>query len=128
MAFAEVVTGDGEKVYRQQIDLSSTGPFGKQTLSETLDLSRKRWGRIEAWDVAANGSSPSQSGWSNPSAWPSAAFFQPRTVGDSRPYLFEVRYSRRRLAKRASTGEFFRRCRYPRIELASESLQECHDV
>ena len=42
MAFAEVVTGDGEKVYRQQIDLSYTGPFGKQTLSETLDISRKR--------------------------------------------------------------------------------------
>ena len=37
MAFAEVVTGDGEKVYRQQIDLSG-----------------KRWVRIEAWDVAAN--------------------------------------------------------------------------
>tara|TARA_B100000519_G_scaffold96155_1_gene83600 strand:- start:1519 stop:2304 length:786 start_codon:yes stop_codon:yes gene_type:complete len=55
MAFAEVVTGDGEKVYRQQIDLSGTGPFGKQTLSETLDLSGKRWVRIEAWDVAANG-------------------------------------------------------------------------
>jgi hypothetical protein len=55
MAFAEVVTGDGEKVYRQQIDLSGTGPFGKQTLSETLDLSGRRWVRIEAWDVAANG-------------------------------------------------------------------------
>ena len=55
MAFAEVITGDGEKVYRQQIDLSGTGPFGKQTLSETLDLSGKRWVRIEAWDVAANG-------------------------------------------------------------------------
>ena len=38
MAFTE----DGEKVYRQQIDLSCTGPFGKQTLSETLDISRKR--------------------------------------------------------------------------------------
>ena len=42
MALAEVVTGNGEKAYRQQIDLSCTGPFGKQTLSETLDLSRKR--------------------------------------------------------------------------------------
>ena len=42
MTFAEVVTGDGKKVYRQQINLSWTGPFGKQTLSETLDLSRKR--------------------------------------------------------------------------------------
>ena len=42
MALAEVVTGNGEKVYRQQIDLSCTGPFGKQTLSETLDLARKR--------------------------------------------------------------------------------------
>ena len=128
MAFAEVVTGDGEKVYRQQIYFYCTGPFGKQTLSETLYLSRKRWVRIEAWDVTANGSSPSQSGWINSSAWPSAAFFQPMMVGDSRPYLFEVRYSRRRLAKRASTGEFFRRCRCRRIELACESLQECHDV
>ena len=30
-------------------DLSGTSPFGKQTLSG------KRWVRIEAWDVAANG-------------------------------------------------------------------------
>ena len=127
MAFAEVVTGDGEKVYRQQIDLSSTGPFGKQTLSETLDLSRKRWGRIEAgtWPptahLPANLAGVIQ-------ALASAAFIHPRTVEDSRPYLFEVRYSRRRLAKRASTGEFFRRCRYRRIELACKSLQECDDV
>ena len=55
MAFAEVITGDGKQVYRQRIDLTKTGAFGKQTLKTTLDLSGKTWARLEAWDVAANG-------------------------------------------------------------------------
>lgn len=55
MAFAEVITGDGTTVQRKRIDLAETGAFNEQTLKLPLDLSRKTWVRIEAWDVAANG-------------------------------------------------------------------------
>jgi len=55
MAFAEIVTGDGKEVYRQRIDLSETGSFGKKTLEKELNLKGKSWVRFEAWDVAANG-------------------------------------------------------------------------
>ncbi len=55
MSFAEVITGDGKKVYRQRIDLTQTGAFGKQTLKISLNLKGKTWARLEAWDVAANG-------------------------------------------------------------------------
>ena len=55
MAFAEIITGDGEEVHRKRIDLFETGPFGKQTISDTFDLTGKTWVRIEAWDIAANG-------------------------------------------------------------------------
>ncbi|MEC9080962.1 MAG: hypothetical protein VYE44_04230, partial [Verrucomicrobiota bacterium] len=55
MAFAEIITGNGEEVHRKRIDLFETGPFGKQTISDTFDLTGKTWVRIEAWDIAANG-------------------------------------------------------------------------
>ncbi|MEM8953567.1 MAG: hypothetical protein AAGD22_05390 [Verrucomicrobiota bacterium] len=55
MAFAEVISGDGEAVYRQRIDLSETSAFGEETLRVPLDLKGKIWVRLEAWDVACNG-------------------------------------------------------------------------
>ena len=55
MRFAEVVSGDGAKVYRERIDLGDTGPFGRRTLSLTPDLTGRRWVRVAAWDVAGNG-------------------------------------------------------------------------
>ena len=33
LRFAEVVSGDGSKVFREEIDLSDTGPFGRRTLT-----------------------------------------------------------------------------------------------
>ena len=53
--FAELVSGDGEKVYRQRIDLSSYGSFGARTFHMPADLSGRRWVRLEVWDVAADG-------------------------------------------------------------------------
>lgn len=53
--FAELVSGDGEKVYRQRIDLSSNGSFGVKTFTVSADLSGRKWVRLEVWDVAANG-------------------------------------------------------------------------
>ncbi len=55
MRFAEVVSGDGTKVYRDRIDLGETGPFGRRTLTLSPDLKGRRWARVAAWDVAGNG-------------------------------------------------------------------------
>jgi hypothetical protein len=53
--FAELVSGDGTKVYRQRIDLSSYGSFGSRTFQIPVNLKGRKWMRLEAWDVAANG-------------------------------------------------------------------------
>ena len=55
MAFAEVVSGDGQRVYRQRIDLADTEGFGSRKLRVPLDLKGRTWVRFEAWDIAANG-------------------------------------------------------------------------
>ena len=53
--FAEVISGDGTKVYREQIDLADMEAFGKRTLTLRPELGGRRWVRLEAWDVATNG-------------------------------------------------------------------------
>ncbi|WP_346237444.1 hypothetical protein ABDK00_018605 [Niabella insulamsoli] len=55
LKFAEIVSGDGEKVYRQKINLDHTQAFGQQHFKWPVDLTNKKWVRIEAWDIAANG-------------------------------------------------------------------------
>jgi len=55
LAFAQVVSGDGEKVYRQRIDLTNSESFGTRKLRHRLDLRNITWVRFEAWDIAANG-------------------------------------------------------------------------
>jgi hypothetical protein len=55
LRFAEIVSGDGNRVYRQTIDLSDTAPFGTRTLTFRQDLSGRKWVRFEVWDVATNG-------------------------------------------------------------------------
>jgi hypothetical protein len=55
MNYAEIISGDGEKVYRERVTLDDTLPFGEQTFSKSVDLSGRKWVRVEAWDVAANG-------------------------------------------------------------------------
>jgi hypothetical protein len=55
LAFAEVISGDGQKVYRERIDLKDTTAFGKRTLVHKPNLQGRRWVRLEVWDVAANG-------------------------------------------------------------------------
>ncbi len=53
--FAEIISGDGNKVYRERIDLSTTRAFGHKTWTVKPDLRGRKWVRVEAWDVAANG-------------------------------------------------------------------------
>jgi hypothetical protein len=55
LAFAEIVSGDGQQVYRERIDLTDTAPFGSRTLSFRPQLKHHRWVRLEIWDIAANG-------------------------------------------------------------------------
>jgi hypothetical protein len=55
LQFAELVSGDGEKVYRQRVDLSDTGAFGQKTFHVPFDRRGRKWVRLEVWDVAADG-------------------------------------------------------------------------
>ena len=55
LAFAEIISGDGQRVTRQRIDLSDTESFGTRTLRAAVDLANQKWVRFEVWDVAANG-------------------------------------------------------------------------
>lgn len=55
LRFAEVVSGDGERVIRDRIDLSDSKAFGRRTLTLPPDLKGRRWARVEVWDVAGNG-------------------------------------------------------------------------
>jgi len=53
--FAEIISGDGIQVYRHKIDLNTTGSFGNRSITEKIDLSGRKWVRLEVWDGAANG-------------------------------------------------------------------------
>lgn len=55
LSFAEVISGDGKKVYRDRIDLTDVGPFGTRTIERRVKLPGRTWARLEVWDVAANG-------------------------------------------------------------------------
>jgi hypothetical protein len=55
LRFVEIISGDGAKVYRERVDQSDTGAFGRKPLSHRVDLAGRKWIRIEAWDVAGNG-------------------------------------------------------------------------
>ncbi len=55
LSFAEVISGDGDKVYRHRIDLTNTEAFGKQTFSWPVNLQGRKWVRLEVWDAAVNG-------------------------------------------------------------------------
>lgn len=52
---AEIISGDGGKVYRHRINLDATLPFGEQTFSLPLNLTGRKWVRLEVWDAAVNG-------------------------------------------------------------------------
>jgi hypothetical protein len=55
MQFAELISGDGKQVFREKIDLTNTTAFGEKTYSQSIDLTGKKWIRLEAWDAAVNG-------------------------------------------------------------------------
>lgn len=55
LRFAELISGDGKKVYRRRIELSDTGAFGQTELKFQAELPGRTWVRLEVWDVACNG-------------------------------------------------------------------------
>ncbi|SEN13266.1 hypothetical protein SAMN04488505_108160 [Chitinophaga rupis] len=55
MNFVEIISGDGEKVYREKITLTDTEAFGEKSFRFSSRLAGRKWVRVEAWDVAANG-------------------------------------------------------------------------
>lgn len=55
LQFAEIISGDGLNVFRHTIHLDETLAFGQQTIHLSLQLSNRKWVRLEVWDIAANG-------------------------------------------------------------------------
>lgn len=55
LTFAEIISGDGKKVYRERIDLTNTLPFGTTQYQFNTSLKNKTWVRVEVWDAAVNG-------------------------------------------------------------------------
>jgi hypothetical protein len=55
MNYAEIVSGDGKNVYRERINLEDTHAFGEHKFTKSVNLTGRKWVRLEAWDVAANG-------------------------------------------------------------------------
>lgn len=55
LSFAEIVSGDGDKVYRHKINLDYTTAFGEKIFSAPVDLRGRKWARLEVWDAAVNG-------------------------------------------------------------------------
>lgn len=53
--YAEIISGDGDQVYRERISLNDTKAFGEDTFTVTTDLSGRDWVRVEVWDTAING-------------------------------------------------------------------------
>ena len=62
--FAEIISGDGQNVYRDRINLDTTKAFGKKFFTFNTNLKNRKWIRVEVWDVAANGAF-TQSVWIN---------------------------------------------------------------
>ncbi len=55
LSHAEIISGDGDKVFRERISLEDTTPFGEQVFKKNLNLKGRKWVRLEVWDAAVNG-------------------------------------------------------------------------
>jgi hypothetical protein len=50
-----VISGDGEKVYHENISMRDTKSFGSKEFLLPVNLSNRKWVRVEVWDIASNG-------------------------------------------------------------------------
>ncbi len=55
LSYAEIISGDGNEVFRDRINLNHTTPFGEQVFKQTVKLQGRKWVRLEVWDAAVNG-------------------------------------------------------------------------
>ncbi len=55
LAFAEIISGDGQSVSRQRVDLSDSYSFATRELRLDFPRGAARWVRLEVWDIARNG-------------------------------------------------------------------------
>jgi len=55
LSFIEIISGDGEHVYRDSISLNNTTAFGDKDFTFNINLKGRNWVRAEVWDVAVNG-------------------------------------------------------------------------
>lgn len=55
LQYIDIVSGDGQQVYREHIPLDHTTAFGKKAYRFPLSLKGRKWVRAEVWDIAANG-------------------------------------------------------------------------
>lgn len=53
--FVEIISGDGEQVYRKKINMDETESFGSKQFEFSENLAGRKWLRVEVWDAAANG-------------------------------------------------------------------------
>ncbi|MEQ8787652.1 MAG: hypothetical protein RIC55_15220 [Pirellulaceae bacterium] len=54
-AFLLLVSGDGEHVHQEKIDLGEESAFRETRFNFSRNLRGRRWLRLEVWDVAGNG-------------------------------------------------------------------------
>jgi hypothetical protein len=55
LSYVEIISGDGQQVYRRKINLDDTEAFGEKGFEFPADLKGRKWIRLEVWDVAGNG-------------------------------------------------------------------------
>ncbi len=55
LTFVKIISGDGQQVYHQKIDLSETQAFGDEKFIFPVNLKGRKWVRVEVWDAAVNG-------------------------------------------------------------------------
>ena len=60
LQFADLVWGDGTKVYHKHVSLSDTLPFGNKELKIPFDATGAKWARLSVWDTMESGA------WDNP--------------------------------------------------------------
>lgn len=53
--YIDIVSGDGQQVFREHINLDTTTAFGKNKFQWPVNLAGRKWVRVEVWDEAANG-------------------------------------------------------------------------
>jgi hypothetical protein len=55
LSHMNIVSGDGNKTYKERVELADTREFDSRTLQLQTDLRGRTWVRIEVWDIARNG-------------------------------------------------------------------------